>query len=175
MKYLVIALLLLSVGCGTPREDRDGTNRSMEANEHLDEPAIARTGRPGLLYTIVGTSGSFNGSGLVMTGLSDTAIFFAERPGRNAGKISIGRFEAFWKSDEVAEALRNDPPNAVLNIAVPGGGMNVGVVEITNGAVVDSIATFSVQVLEGSIPEKFGSASLVIDAFPTAVNGQITD
>jgi hypothetical protein len=34
---------------------------------------------------------------------------------------------------------------------------------------------YSVRVLDGSVPDSFDSAVLFIDAFPTAVNGQIAD
>jgi len=174
MKVLPILLLLILVGCNEPARDRDGTNRVSE-DQTEGTAAAAPAQSPGLLYAVVGSSGSFSGSGLVMNGLSDDAVYFAERPGRNAGQISLADFSAFWKSAETAGAIEADPPNAIISLSEPGKGMAVAVLELLDGTVADSVATFSVRVLEGTIPEKFDSASLVIDAFPTSVNGQITD
>ncbi len=83
-------------------------------------------------------------------------------------------FKTIWEGEEMQKALMYDPPNALLSI-MENGQTKVSVVEILEGEFADSTVTFHAVVLEGTIPDSFGPNSLVIDAFPTKVNPQVTD
>jgi len=70
-------------------------------------------------------------------------------------------------------AFSNDPPNAALSVDATG---DVMVVELLGApAVAGDTLTYEIRVLEGSVPSSFDGAVLFIDAYPTAVNSQITD
>lgn len=173
---LVTALsAMLSVGCEGTVGDRDGDNvRSETRQKALPSAPLDR--KPEYMYALVGTSGSFSDTGtLVMKGLKDDAVFFAERPGRHSGTYTLDEFELIWNGKQMQESISVDPPNALLSVRNGADVDEVAVVEILSGKFAGKTVTFRVVLLEGDIPNSFGACTLVIDAFPTSVNGQITD
>lgn len=181
---MLAVLPALLVGCETVG-DRDGSNfqpeahrsgaKKQPANKAIPDSLVRHHKPPEYLYALVASSGLYNDSiGLVLNGLRDDAIYFAERPGRKSGKLDIDDFQTLWEGEEMQKSLMYDPPNALLSIT-EGGETSVSVVEILEGEFMDTSVTFQVALLEGTIPESFGANSLVIDAFPTKVNPQITD
>ena len=180
---LLLPVFLLS--CDRTVGDRDGSNFRSEThksegvkgpvNKVAADSTVPHKKEPEYLYALVGSSGSYNDSaGLVLNGLRDGAVFFAERPGRKSGSLELDDFRTIWEGEMMQKALNYDPPNALLSIT-ENGQTSVSVVEILEGEFVGNNVTFQVAVLEGVIPETFGSNSLVIDAFPTPVNSQVTD
>ncbi len=97
-------------------------------------------------------------------------------------------FVSLWSSEE-PEGFNGDPPNAVLEVRDSTGALHAfaivlrePVYEGTTGGLEyifslreDFPDFYSSTKGSGELPEEFGKASLFIDAFPTAVNSQITD
>jgi len=127
--------------------------------------------QPEFLMVISAPYGSFDGEILTLEGVS-TVIYFSDRPERIAGHMGAAEFVALW--DEGENSFLADPPNATLSILLDEGVDNV-VLELTDADLMGDVVTFTVNVLEGELPENIGAASLFVDAFPTAVNSQITD
>jgi hypothetical protein len=127
--------------------------------------------QPEFLTVISAPAGSFDGESLSLEGVS-TAVYFSDRPERIAGHMTVSDFVALW--DEGEDSFSADPPNATLSILGDEEVTDV-VLVLTNADILAGIVTFEVDILEGELPAEFGIASLFIDAFPTAVNSQITD
>lgn len=171
---VLVLSAMFAAGCDGTVGDRDGDNvRSETDKKELPRAPLDR--KPEYMYALVGTSGSFSDTGtLVMKGLQDDAVYFAERPGRNSGTYTLDEFELIWNGRQMQESMSVDPPNALLSVR-DGANSEIAVVEILAGKFAGKTATFRVVLLEGDIPNSFGACTLVIDALPTAVNGQITD
>jgi hypothetical protein len=114
---------------------------------------------------------------LVVDGLHPAITLFTDRPRRLIGDLRLAEFLALWRGG----AFSTDPPNAALVTD----GDTVGV-ELS-GAALDPAAgsiRFTVRALPSvdsskpgpSLPRgRHGPTAMFIDAFPTAVNSQITD
>ena len=171
MKTTIILVFLLFVGCSNTQKDEEAhTDQS-----HTTPTAQAQDSSFQFLYGINGTSGSYENSRLVINGVSDKATYFTDRPGRKAGTVNSEEFVTYWQKMDSASGMANDPPNAILTISPPEGNPASAVVELLQTDFSNGTATFKVNLLEGEIPPSFGHSSLVIDAFPTPVNSQITD
>lgn len=162
---LPLLLLFVGIGCSKGHEEDGGTDSTATADP--------KGSAFGYLYALQGSEGTFSNGELLMTGLADGAVFFAERPGRNAGTIGLEEFASYWKSEAGGAILSDDPPNAILNATLPEGGLQLAVIELKSIAIAGTEGRFGVTLLEGSIPATFASASLVIDT--VVVKPQITD
>jgi hypothetical protein len=134
-----------------------------------------------LVQTAASGSLSDNGDGtftLALEGVDDV-IWFSERPDRHAGTMSLDAFAEAWRNGEAA----SDPPNAALEA-----NGSVYVIELRDMTLDAAGRRVSYRVaaidgdpvgstLEPAVLKAFDfeDAVLFIDAFPTAVNGQITD
>lgn len=127
--------------------------------------------QPEFLMVISAPAGTFNGGVLTLKGVS-TVVYFSDRPERIAGHMTVSDFVALWDGGE--DGFSSDPPNATLSV-LGDGGVNDVVVVLRDADMMGDSVTFTVDILEGESPAEFGAASLFIDAFPTAVNSQITD
>lgn len=97
------------------------------------------------------------------------AIVFADRPDRDVAMIDLRGFvAAAWGE---AGELRLDPPNASI-ITDTG---HIAIIEITDAIYDNGQLTLWVTLLEGEVPDAGDHIGITIDAFPTAVNDQITD
>ena len=104
-------------------------------------------------------------------------LFFADQPDRDGGVIDTATFIADWAT---SPNLKNDPPNAVLDIPERTDGPKLIAVELSEPRFDAASVTFRVRVLpdNGAVPElpaTFTEAALFIDAFPTTINNRITD
>lgn len=101
---------------------------------------------------------------------ADTGIVFSDRPERQAHLIDLAAFVGTaWSEDGI---LRTDPPNASL---VDESNNTIAVVTVIDAAMTDGMLTLIVEIVEGNLPAVGDEIGLTIDAFPTPVNGQITD
>jgi hypothetical protein len=98
------------------------------------------------------------------------AVVFTDRPERLAKLIPIRQLVSVaWGSPDI---FAGDPPNASLIDSVTG---DVAIIEMTGVTLVDDVLTVTFTLLEGTVPAADSNIALTIDAFPTAVNSQITD
>jgi hypothetical protein len=109
--------------------------------------------------------GSSSGEGTVtLHGLTDSTVYFADRPRREVGHISSQRFIALWDAGENSFSV--DPPNAVLSFLDEGeDDPEDAVVVLREPHLEGHELTYAVEVLEGELPQRSGPCALFIDAF----------
>lgn len=111
------------------------------------------------LFVISGTSGSLEGDTLTLNGVSN-AVYFSDRPVREAGHISLSKFTNMWSEDTAG--YKSDPPNAVLSILTKDGNKNV-LMQIKDLDQKDGSIKMTVVSLKVKAPENFKAAALFID------------
>jgi hypothetical protein len=127
-----------------------------------------------------GTISEINSSSflLQLNDLNDKLILFSDRPNRIVVTQSNQDFIGNWTSGQ--ESLQIDPPNAVLVTE----DQKEDTIEIelynpkyeNNAKKISYDFTFLGNTTAVSdLPKDLGKSVLIIDAFPTAVNSQITD
>ncbi len=128
------------------------------------KPAAAGR-QPGLLFVQSVTGGGFDGEVLSVKEEAPLILYFSDRPDRFIGQMTAARFLRLW--GEGKDDFKADPPNAVLSILKDKEVNNV-TMELLNPVVEGGTWKYRVKVLAGTLPKKFGAASLFIDAFPAA-------
>jgi hypothetical protein len=102
---------------------------------------------------------------LRLVNVAQQTVFFADRPIRLAGHLSMGDYLKEWAKAEGNDNFTKDPPNATLSVFEPGQPDNtVAVVEISNPKVDGSDIVYTYKLLDGKVPQKGGATSLFIDA-----------
>jgi len=101
---------------------------------------------------------------ITLHGLADSTVYFADRPRREIGHIPSRRFVELWATGVGSFAV--DPPNAVLSFLEQNGTTVEGaVVVLREPHLEDDKLSYSVEILEGSLPARDGPCALFIDAF----------
>lgn len=176
---LTAAVVLATAGCGGAAD---------ETTEHLGTPTAARaatweaalTAGSATVATVDGPASGGRTTAvdqvLRLRGVHDEVTVFTDRPRRLAGQLTPVEFAALWHGG----AFGSDPPNAavVLDGEVVAVELSAAVLDPTR-----SVLLLAVERLErrdgapaGLLPEgEFESVALFVDAFPTEVNGQVTD
>jgi hypothetical protein len=100
------------------------------------------------------------GTTLTLDGVAPSAILFASRPVRSAGHMLTGELVDLWATGSFAK----DPPNATVSaFAKDGSKVTDAVVTLRSPKVAGDRLTFEVAVLEGSLGDVDGPASVFID------------
>ncbi len=100
---------------------------------------------------------------LTLDGVAPTTLYFSDRPQRVVGHMTTDQFVGLW-SDQSENSFAMDPPNAVLSFVDAGGDRpEECVVVLRNPRSDDESVTYSIDVLEGSVPDSSGSCTLFID------------
>jgi hypothetical protein len=97
-------------------------------------------------------------------GLAPATLFFSDRPQRVVGHMSAQQFVDEWDKGENSFAA--DPPNAVISF-LDGDDETPAdaIVVIKEPRLEGDSITYTVQLLEGSLPAKAESCSVFIDPF----------
>lgn len=132
----------------------------------------ARADEVSWLFLQNAEAASFDGKTLRLEGVDPETTAFSERPYRAVQTIPTAGFVAMWGVG--SEALVADPPNAGLS-GLEGEAFRNVVVELSNPRLDGDALVYSVAVLHGTVPAAMTDVSLMVDAWPTAVNSQITD
>ena len=93
-------------------------------------------------------------------GIGPTTLFFSDRPERITGHGATERWVKSWSTGK--DSFASNPPNATLSI-LSDDNIDDVVVELTNPQLVGSKLTYTVKVLDGTLPTLGGPASLFID------------
>lgn len=112
------------------------------------------------LYVVNSTGGSFDGKTLTMDNVPPV-LAFSDRPHRIYGHMTLSELLPMVK--EGPNNFVENPPNAVLSTFQGDELPSEATVTMHDAAIVDGNLTFTVDVLDGSIPESFGPASLFVD------------
>ena len=105
-----------------------------------------------------------DGATLTLRDVTPSTLFFSDRPQRVVGHMTTAEFVELWgEGDNSFEA---DPPNAVLSFLEPGDDAPTdAVIVIKNPSLTDGQLSYSVDLLEGTVPNDSGPVTLFIDPF----------
>jgi hypothetical protein len=105
-----------------------------------------------------------DGTTLTLTRVTPSTLYFSDRPQRVVGHMATSDFVELW--GEGANSFKDDPPNAVLAFLQPGDAVpEDAVVIIRKPRLEDSRLSYSIEALEGTVPEQTGPVTLFIDPF----------
>jgi hypothetical protein len=97
---------------------------------------------------------------LTLKGVNPATVMFSDRPERIAGHMTTARFVPFWS--EGSQSFLLDPPNATLSF-LEGRELEDVVLVLQDPKLEGNDLSYQIRVLEGTLPEKGGAASLFID------------
>jgi hypothetical protein len=101
---------------------------------------------------------------LTLRGVTPSTLYFSDRPMRVVGQMKTADFVGLWGEGD--NSFETDPPNAVLSFLEPGGDVpQDAVVVIKAPRLENSHLTYSIEVLEGTVPAQAGAVTLFIDPF----------
>ena len=105
-----------------------------------------------------------DGATLTLRDVTPATLFFSDRPQRVVGHMTTADFVELWgEGDNSFEA---DPPNAVLAFVEPGADAPTDAVIVIKKPTLDNEQlSYSVDVLEGTVPTQAGPVTLFIDPF----------
>ena len=105
-----------------------------------------------------------DGATLTLRDVTPSTLFFSDRPQRVVGHMTTADFVELWgEGDNSFEA---DPPNAVLAFVEPGADAPTDAVIVIKKPTLDNDQlSYSVDVLEGTVPIEAGPVTLFIDPF----------
>ena len=105
-----------------------------------------------------------DGATLTLQDVTPATLFFSDRPQRVVGHMTTADFVELWgEGDNSFEA---DPPNAVLAFVEPGADAPTDAVIVIKKPTLDNgQLSYSVDVLEGTVPTQAGPVTLFIDPF----------
>ncbi len=156
---VVLAGLLAPAVCGAQAP-------SGIAPDAITQPAQKRIGIPQArkqseaLIVLNAHAARLAGSSLTLDGVAQSAVLFASRPTRSAGHLLTGELVDLWTTGSFAK----DPPNATVSAFAKGGSkVTDAVVVLRNPRLAGERLTFDVAVLEGSLGDADGPASVFID------------
>ena len=96
--------------------------------------------------------------------LSPSTLYFADRPKREVGHMSTEHFVNVWSEGE--NSFADDPPNAVLSYLDPKHDFPADtVVVLREPRLEGGDLTYSVEILDGTLPKEAGPVALFIDPF----------
>ena len=105
-----------------------------------------------------------DGGTVTLQGVTPATLFFSDRPERVVGHMTTADFVGLWGEGD--NSFATDPPNAVLAFVEAGADAPTdAVIVIKNPTLEDGQLSYSVDVLEGTVPAKGGPVTLFIDPF----------
>ena len=114
------------------------------------------------MFAQVARGSQSTGGVLTLTGVSPSTLYFSDRPERVVGHMTTEQFLDVWSEGE--NSFSSDPPNAVLSWVDLGDDRPEDCVVVLSNpqAEADSLS-YSIDILEGSVPESCGACTLFID------------
>jgi hypothetical protein len=102
---------------------------------------------------------------LTLQGVTPSTLYFSDRPERVVGHMTTADFVDLWAIGD--NSFETDPPNAVLSFLEPGDEVPEDAVIVLKQPTLDagSDLTYSIEVLEGTVPAQSGPVTLFIDPF----------
>jgi hypothetical protein len=101
---------------------------------------------------------------LTLRGVTPSTLYFSDRPERVVGHMTTADFVDLWAIGD--NSFEADPPNAVLSFLEPGGEVpDDAVIVIKAPRLSDGELSYSIEILEGTVPAHTGPVTLFIDPF----------
>ena len=105
-----------------------------------------------------------DGSTITLKSVSPSTLYFADRPKRDVGHMSSEHFVSVWNEGD--NSFEDDPPNAVVSYLDPSHEFPEDtVVVLSEPRLAAGDLTYSVEILDGTLPAKAGPVALFIDPF----------
>jgi hypothetical protein len=140
---------------------RDKQTLSRKDVSRISDPQVERIDA---LFVQSATAFSSGPGTITLHGLAGSTVYFADRPRREIGHIPSRRFVELWESGPNSFAV--DPPNAVLSfLDEDGGSPDDAVVVLREPKLEDDTLMYDVEILDGTLPPKYGPCALFIDVF----------
>jgi len=120
------------------------------------------------LIVVNARGAKLQGQKLTLEGVSPSAVFFTTRPARGVGHMLTPDMVDIWTTGSFAK----DPPNATVSVFQKDGAGVSDIVAVLKSPKLDGDKlTFDVQVLEGSLANSDGPASIFIDTIWFGLGG----
>ena len=106
-----------------------------------------------------------DGQSLTLRGITPSTLYFSDRPQRVVGHMSTADFVDLWAIGD--NSFETDPPNAVLAFLEPDADAPDDAVVVLKEPNLDGAGdlSYSIEVLEGTVPTHTGPVTLFIDPF----------
>jgi hypothetical protein len=113
------------------------------------------------LFVFNSRGATLQGDTLTLSGVSPSAIIFADRPVRSAGHQPTADVISEWGSGD--DSFAKNPPNATVSVFSKDGSVKDAVVVLKNPKLEGDKLSFNVQTLEGDLAGGDGAAAIFID------------
>jgi hypothetical protein len=105
-----------------------------------------------------------DGDQVTLHGASPATLYFSDRPQRVVGHLTTKQFVDEWGKGE--NSFAEDPPNAVISFVEKGDQTPEDAIVVLKDPQIDGDSlTYTVDLLEGSLPPKGELVSIFIDPF----------
>jgi hypothetical protein len=106
-----------------------------------------------------------DGQSLTLRGITPSTLYFSDRPKRVVGHMATPDFVDLWAIGD--NSFETDPPNAVLAFLQPDADAPDDAVVVLKEPNLDGTGdlTYSIELLEGTVPTHAGPVTLLIDPF----------
>ena len=106
-----------------------------------------------------------DGQTITLRGITPSTLYFSDRPKRVVGHMTTGDFVDLWAIGD--NSFETDPPNAVLAFLKPDADAPDDAVVVLKEPNLDDAGdlSYSIEVLEGTVPPHAGPVTLFIDPF----------
>ena len=116
------------------------------------------------LFAQVAREMTSDGDRVTLHGTSPATLYFSDRPQRVVGHLTTKQFVEEWGAGE--NSFADDPPNAVISFVEKGDETPEDAIVVLKDPVLESDSlTYTVELLEGSLPARGELCSVFIDPF----------
>lgn len=143
------AAAALSPACGSAR-----------AEDPVPAGAADERGPLELVFVQQAAGMKFDGKTLTLEGVAPTTSVFSGLPVPTVGQMTTAQFVKLWTATQ--DSFKKDPPNASLTFVADKAARPV-TVELVNVSGSGDTLSYSINVLDGTLPESAGAVSIAID------------
>jgi hypothetical protein len=130
----------------------------------MDQQQIDQLEAEQSMFVQTARSVTSDGATVTLHDVTPATLYFSDRPQRVVGHMTTADFVDLW--DEGDNSFATDPPNAVLAFVEAGADAPADAVVVIKTPVLDDgQLSYSVDVLEGTVPAQSGPVTLFIDPF----------
>ena len=130
------------------------------AEDALPAGTVDERGPVELVFVQQAAGLKFDGKTLTLEGVAPTTTLFSSRPEPTVGQITTAQFVKLWTAAQ--DGFKKDPPNASLTFIADKSAHPV-TVELVNVSGSGDTLSYSINVLDGTLPESAGAVSIAVD------------
>lgn len=117
-----------------------------------------------LMFVQIADDFKAEGQTLRLVNADRQSIYFADRPVRQAGHLSMVEYLKEWTAAAGANNFASDPPNATLSVYEGDRDQNtLTVIEISDPKLIGRDLVYRYKLIEGTMPKTGGATALFID------------